>query len=89
MTTQSPAVEVGQVWQDRDKRSPGRTVRVVEIDCRHAYVETLTRADGSRAPRRKPVRVLLHRFGSGFTLVEGVGCQGRVNQRTVQGETIE
>ena len=89
MITERQTVEVGQVWRDRDKRSTGRTVRVVEIDCRHAYVETLTRADGSCAPRRKPVRILLHRFGPGFTLVEGVGRQGRVNQRTVQGETIE
>lgn len=44
MSAAKPPVKVqpGQVWADKDRRSAGRTVRVLEIDGRHAIVQSPT-----------------------------------------------
>lgn len=58
----SPAVQVGQIWQDNDPRGYGRMVRVVEIDATHAVVELhVPRQHGSAKPGRR-TRIRLDRF---------------------------
>lgn len=45
MTTRKPTIKVvpGQIWADKDPRSAGRKVRVLEVDgVRHAIVQSPT-----------------------------------------------
>ena len=65
--TETPVVKVGQVWQDCDKRSYGRRVRVVRVEDPYVYVEAV--ATGRKA------RLMLRRMrptSTGFRLVEDV-----------------
>jgi hypothetical protein len=72
-----PAVRVGQVWQDADKRGYGRRVRVVEVDATHAVVELFvgrgTGNDQAKPGRR--TRIRLDRFrptSTGYRLIQDV-----------------
>ena len=44
MPARKPTIKVvpGQVWADKDPRSAGRKVRVLEVDGRHAIVQSPT-----------------------------------------------
>lgn len=72
MTT--PAVRVGQIWRDNDKRAKGRHVKVVEVDGTHATVALwMTRSASSNTamPGRR-TRIRLDRFrptSTGYTLI--------------------
>lgn len=85
MAIEAPTVRVGQVWQDNDKRSYGRKLRVVEIDKTHATVELVTqrgRAWSGLAPGEPPrvqsgrrTRIRLDRFrptSTGYRLIQDV-----------------
>jgi hypothetical protein len=54
MTSRKPPipVRIGQIWADKNQWNAGRTVRVVEIDGRHAVTEVVTEAEGPLAPSR-------------------------------------
>lgn len=65
-------VAVGQIWADNDRRSKGRTVRVVGIEANRVSVETVTGVGGKPAPKRKPASILLNRFrpnSTGYSFV--------------------
>jgi len=71
----SPAsrVRVGQTWEDTDKRSNKRLIRILEIRDGKAIVETTRDRYGNRIPsgRRRTVHVRLDRFqkrSRGFVL---------------------
>ncbi|MEV7466181.1 DUF6354 family protein [Streptomyces kronopolitis] len=57
---ENPPPAVGQIWQDTDPRSHGRTVRIVEISETHAVVVLHERLGSATSGRR--TRVRLHRF---------------------------
>ena len=67
-------VHVGQIWQDNDKRSVGRKVRIVEVGDTHADAELVTARDGGHReakPGRRS-RIRLDRFrptATGYRLV--------------------
>jgi hypothetical protein len=73
-------VRPGQIWQDNDKRSHGRQVRIIEVDDTHAVVELhVPRGAGHRGakPGRR-TRIRLNRFrpiSTGYRLVEDAGEQ--------------
>ena len=69
-TTPKPTIKVvpGQIWADKDPRSAGRYVRITEIDCRHAYVERVTRA-GQKLGGRTTRILHDHRGLRGYRLV--------------------
>ncbi|MFD8200015.1 DUF6354 family protein [Streptomyces sp. NPDC059701] len=54
-TADTPTPAVGQLWQDNDPRSHGRTLRIVELDATHAVVE-LTVPRGASHLHAKPGR---------------------------------
>lgn len=64
MTEQTPTPAVGQIWQDNDKRSYGRRVRIVEIDGTHAVVELVTGRGVGHADAKpgRQTRIRLDRF---------------------------
>lgn len=64
MTEQTPAPAVDQIWQDNDKRSYGRRVRIVEIDATHAVVELVVpRGAGHHGAKPgRQTRIRLDRF---------------------------
>ena len=71
----------GQVWEDSDRRSAGRTVRVLRVEADHAVVTVLTaRIDASPGERHRAVgaerRIRLDRFkptSTGYRLVSEPG----------------
>jgi len=69
MSRELPDVRPGQVWADNDKRSRGRTVKVLEVVDRggdpHAIVQVLTVARGALPldPRKPRItRIAVRRF---------------------------
>lgn len=74
----STEVKRGQVWADNDRRSNGRTVRVLRVDETHAVVTVLTaRKSAPPAERQRAVgaerRIRLDRFkptSTGYRLIE-------------------
>lgn len=70
-------VRKGQVWADNDRRSEGRTVRVLRVEQNHAVVTVLTaRSAASEGERLRAVgaerRIRLDRFkanSTGYRLV--------------------
>lgn len=73
--TETPTPAIGQIWQDNDKRSYGRRVRIVEIDDTHATCEEPPRpnARGHAKPGRR-TRIRLDRFrptSTGYRYVSG------------------
>ncbi|MYT26090.1 hypothetical protein GTW69_38470 [Streptomyces sp. SID7760] len=61
--SQQPAPAVGQLWQDNDQRSYGRTVHIVEIDDTHATVLLhQPRLPVSSAKPGRRTRIRLDRF---------------------------
>lgn len=81
MTVRSEsAVKRGQVWADNDRRSRGRTVRILRVDDTHAVVTVLAaRRDAPEAERLRAVgaerRIRLNRFrpnSTGYRLMEDV-----------------
>lgn len=72
-----PDVRVGQVWEDNDSRSKGRTFRVTSVEGDVVVVENLTRTGGgSLLPGAKRVnRIQRKRFkptSTGYRLREDV-----------------
>lgn len=60
-------IEIGQVWADRDPRSGGRTVEVMEIGETHAKVRMNTTARNvSRQAIGRRTTVRLDRFGTDY-----------------------
>lgn len=83
-TPDSPAdVRPGQIWRDNDRRSVGRTVRVLSVDATHANVELVTPRDGGHRGARpgRQSRIRLDRFrptATGYRLVQDApGAAGR------------
>ncbi|GAA3750285.1 DUF6354 family protein [Micromonospora maritima] len=72
-----PAVRVGQIWADNDKRSEGRLVKVTAVDSTHADVIAVD-AHGEPSPsilRARRTRIRLNRFrptSTGYRLVRDV-----------------
>ncbi|WP_030506393.1 DUF6354 family protein [Microbispora rosea] len=65
-----PDVKPGQIWQDCDKRSSGRKVRVIAVGETHATVEQVVTGRTTRQPRQSRIR--LDRFrptSTGYRLV--------------------
>jgi hypothetical protein len=63
MTQDSPAVKVGQIWEDNDPRMEGRRVRVTAIDDTHATVVLCQpRPPVSSAKPGRRTRIRLDRF---------------------------
>lgn len=73
--------KVGQVWADNDKRSTGRTVRIVAVGRTHATVELVGQrgrpARGHEAKQKaepgRRTRIRLDRFeptSTGYRLIE-------------------
>lgn len=62
MTEQTPTPAVDQIWQDNDKRSYGRRVRIVEISDTHAVVEQVVGRDHALAQPGRQTRIRLDRF---------------------------
>jgi hypothetical protein len=60
--SETPAPAVDQVWQDNDKRSYGRRVRIVEITGTHAVVEQVLGRDHVPAQPGRRTRIRLDRF---------------------------
>ncbi|MDH6610259.1 hypothetical protein M2164_005894 [Streptomyces sp. SAI-208] len=62
--TDTPVPAVGQIWQDNDKRSYGRKVRIVELGDTHALVELhVPRGAGDQHARPgRRTRIRLDRF---------------------------
>ncbi len=62
--TATPAPAVGQIWQDADRRSYGRYLRIVSIDATHAEAEqvTLTAQGAIPVPRTRHTRIDLTRL---------------------------
>lgn len=69
-----PAVRVGQIWADNDKRSHGRRIRIVAVDSTHALVELYV-PRGAGHVHAKPgrrTRIRLDRFrptSTGYRLI--------------------
>lgn len=76
MSIETPAVRVGQVWQDADPRAEGRRLRVVEVGATHAAVELVApREPVSNARPGRRTRIRLDRFrptSTGYRLVKDV-----------------
>lgn len=65
-------IRQGQIWEDADPRSEGRTIRIDSVDGRYAYCEVLTAAGGT-VPKVRRARVLidrLHANRTGYRLIE-------------------
>ncbi|WP_280448420.1 hypothetical protein [Nocardia brasiliensis] len=77
-------IEVGQVWADNDRRSEGRTMRVVAIEMgyiRRAVCELLTDVGGLEPSRPRTVRIKvdrMHPTSTGYLLVSDPGAFSRV-----------
>lgn len=79
MGNDTPAVRVGQIWQDCDRRSPGRYLRVIDLDAGRAVVRQIAYNPVDRIaaelPGCRPTRIRLDRFrptATGYRLVEDV-----------------
>lgn len=59
----------GEMWRSRDRREPGRTVKVIESDGPGGFVKirTVTRGDGAPMDRWVNSRVRYERFGQDYT----------------------
>lgn len=73
--TDPTVIRPGQIWQDNDKRSYGRKVRVVETDTTHALVELyVPRGAGHlHAKPGRQTRIRLDRFrptSTGYRLIQ-------------------
>ena len=70
----------GQVWEDNDRRSKGRTVRVLRVETGHAVVTVLTaRRNAPESERQRAIgaerRIRLDRFkptSTGYRMIEDV-----------------
>lgn len=65
-------VKVGQVWEDTDKRSKGRRIKVFEVKDGYAFCQGVSGRDpsvnnGFVAKAAKKVRIRLDRFRPGST----------------------
>jgi hypothetical protein len=72
-----PDVKVGQVWEDNDKRSKGRFIRVMRVGLRVALCGVWYDQCGRITPRRNVV-IQLRRFRSnstGYRLVQDVPAE--------------
>lgn len=58
-------VKVGQIWQDNDGRSEGRTGRIVSMDDTHARVEWGVNTTRVKLTRFKPT-------STGYRLIQDV-----------------
>ena len=70
-------VRAGQIWADNDKRSAGRTLRIVEVDETHAIAEEIAYSETTGRTRHLPnarqTRIRLDRFkptSSGYRLLK-------------------
>ena len=74
-------IRVGSVWADNDRRSEGRTIRVVALEepnhalphARRAVCEVLTEPGGKAPGRPRKVRIQvdrMHPTSTGYRLVE-------------------
>ncbi|MFE1192894.1 DUF6354 family protein [Streptomyces olivaceoviridis] len=74
--TDTPTPAPGQIWQDNDKRSYGRRLRIVETDATHAHVELVTPrgAGHQQATPGRRTRIRLDRFrptSTGYRYISG------------------
>lgn len=80
MSDTAPAPAVGQIWQDNDPRSPGRYLRIVDIDASRATVRQVAYNPTTRIaadlPGVRPGRIRLDRFRPTTTGYRYIGQDG-------------
>ncbi|MEU4154792.1 DUF6354 family protein [Streptomyces antimycoticus] len=74
--TDTPTPTPGQIWQDNDKRSYGRRLRIIAIDDTHATCELVTPRDAGhqKAKPGRRTRIRLDRFRpttTGYRYISG------------------
>lgn len=78
-------VSAGQVWADKDPRAAGRTIEVMRVDLKYAFVRMNTRARNvSQGAIGRKSRILLSRFGADYALSDVE--RHRIGRHKVTGE---